>query len=89
MNLSLSYSQSDAQHAVTSRVFDRVEFDRRTGARGKLLAPMSLTKRLAVPLVGRQPAQYLPALRCSFGRRTLAGLFTLPLVWRRRESGRF
>ena len=59
MNLSLSYSHSDAQHAVTSRLFGRVAFDRRTGARRKLLAPMDLAKRLAVPLVGRQPAQYL------------------------------
>ena len=33
-------------------------FDRRTGARRKVLAPLGLTERLTVPLAGRQPAQY-------------------------------
>ena len=36
----------------------RFVFDRRTGARRKVLAPVGLTERLAVPLAGRPPAQY-------------------------------
>ena len=43
-------------HLVISLL--RFGFDRRTGARRKLLEPVSPTERLAVPLVGRQPAQY-------------------------------
>ena len=43
-------------HLVVSLV--RFVFDRRTGARRKVLAPVGLTERLAVPLAGRSPAQY-------------------------------
>ncbi|KAF0291650.1 Ubiquitin carboxyl-terminal hydrolase 38 [Amphibalanus amphitrite] len=43
-------------HLVVSLV--RFVFDRRTGARRKVLAPVGLTERLEVPLAGRPPAQY-------------------------------
>ena len=43
-------------HLVVSLV--RFGFDRRTGARRKVLDPVILTERLAVPIAGRQPAQY-------------------------------
>ncbi|XP_043234034.1 ubiquitin carboxyl-terminal hydrolase 35-like [Amphibalanus amphitrite] len=43
-------------HLVVSLV--RFVFDRRTGARRKVLAPVGLTERLEVPLADRPPAQY-------------------------------